>query len=173
MRHDDIAALTQQARSFIEQESYHLDSRDWDAWLAMYHPDCEFWVPTWIDGETLGQSPQTALSHMYYASRGGLEDRVARLRTKQSPASNPMPRTAHLLSHFALHRPPEPDELELRYSWCCHVFFPRDNSQTTFFGRAHALLCRSGDGGQPWLIRRKRVELLNDYVPTMLDFYCL
>ena len=56
-----------------------LDERRWDEWIALYAPDCEYWVPTWRDEENLTSDPQAELSHIYYANRAGLEDRVPHL----------------------------------------------------------------------------------------------
>ena len=43
----------QDARQFLYQEARYLDDRDWDAWLALYAPDVEFWMPSWDDDDTL------------------------------------------------------------------------------------------------------------------------
>jgi 3-phenylpropionate/cinnamic acid dioxygenase small subunit len=42
------------------------------------------------------------------------------------------------------------------------------------FGRYEYRLRRHDEGGREyWLIARKKVLLLNDHIPTMIDFYCL
>ena len=46
------AAFTlQDAQQFLYREARALDDRDWDAWLALYAPDAEFWMPSWDDNE--------------------------------------------------------------------------------------------------------------------------
>jgi 3-phenylpropionate/cinnamic acid dioxygenase small subunit len=51
-----------------------------------------------------------------------------------------------------------------------HVFFPRSGESHAFFGRSeHELVLREGD----WCIARKKILLQNDYIPTMLDVYCV
>ncbi len=44
-------------RQFLYQEARLLDDKDWDAWLACYAPDAEFWMPSWDDDETLIEKP--------------------------------------------------------------------------------------------------------------------
>jgi 3-phenylpropionate/cinnamic acid dioxygenase small subunit len=152
------------------REGVCLDEQRWDEWLALFVADCEYWVPSWKNEETLTTNPQAELSHIYYASRAGLEDRVVRIRSRRSPASTPMPRTTHLLSHVLPVDKPEADRMKLRSSWVCHVFFPRVHESHAFFGRADYELVQK-DGG--WLIAKKKTVLLNDYIPTMLDVYCI
>jgi 3-phenylpropionate/cinnamic acid dioxygenase small subunit len=152
------------------REGIYLDEQRWDEWLALFAADCEYWVPSWKNEETLTTNPQAELSHIYYASRAGLEDRVVRIRSRRSPASTPMPRTTHLVSHVLPMDKPQADRIKLRSSWVCHVFFPRMHESHAFFGRAEYELVQK-DGG--WLIAKKKTVLQNDYIPTMLDVYCI
>jgi 3-phenylpropionate/cinnamic acid dioxygenase small subunit len=161
-----LAAGTQ----VLEREGVYLDEQRWDEWLALFVPDCEYWVPSWKNEETLTTNPQAELSHIYYASRAGLEDRVVRIRSRRSPASTPMPRTTHVLSNVMALDNASPDKLRLRSSWVCHVFFPRMHESHAFFGRAEYELVQK-DGA--WLIGKKKTILQNDYIPTMLDVYCI
>ena len=83
----------------LEREAALLDERRFDEWLALYLPDCEYWVPAWrADGTPTG-NPQIELSHLYCASRAALEDRVVRIRSGRSPASTPAPRTTTKANH--------------------------------------------------------------------------
>ena len=68
--------------AFLYQEARLLDDREWDAWIEMYDPQAEFWMPAWADDGELTTNPQTEISLFYYPSRGGLEDRVFRIRTE-------------------------------------------------------------------------------------------
>jgi len=154
----------------LHREGVCLDEQRWDEWLALFLPDCEYWVPSWKNEEELTSNPQAELSHIYYANRAGLEDRIVRIRSRRSPASTPMPRTTHLLSGFMPLEAPQPQRIRIRSSWVCHVFFPRLHESHAFFGRAeHELVKRDGN----WMIARKKTILQNDYVPTMLDIYCI
>ncbi len=154
----------------LQREGVYLDEQRWDDWLALFQTDCEYWVPAWKNEEALAASPQTELSHIYYASRAGLEDRVVRIRSRRSPASTPLPRTTHLLGNVLALEPPGGQRMKLRSSWVCHVFFPRANESHAFFGRSeHELALHKGR----WLIAKRKTVLQNDYIPTLLDVYCL
>ena len=157
-------------RDVILREAMYLDEQRWDDWLALYTEDCEYWMPAWKADGTPTTNPQAELSHIYYANRAGLEDRIVRIRSGKSAASTPMPRTAHILGTVLPLEAPTADRLRLRSSWVCHVFFPRSHESHAFFGRSeHELVLLDGD----WRIAKKKILLQNDYIPTMLDIYCV
>ena len=170
MSADDTAALLAAGNELLQLEGVLLDDQRWDDWLALFAADCEFWMPTWRSDEVLGSDPRTEVSHMYYSSRAGLEDRVLRIRSRRSPASMPMARTAHLVTAVLPLEAPTAERMKLRSTWSCHVFAPRTQMQHVFFGSSeHELENRAGT----WLIRRKKITLKNDYIPTMLDVHCV
>lgn len=159
-----------QATELLSREAHCLDRQDWDAWLALYWPDAEFWLPAWTDTHTTGDSPDTTLSLIYCAGRGGLEDRVWRIRSGLSVASKVLPRTAHAIACPLFATPPLPDEAEIHANWTCHVYEPKRSAQHVFFGRYEVRLAqREGR----WGIARKKVILMNDLIPTMIDVYCV
>jgi 3-phenylpropionate/cinnamic acid dioxygenase small subunit len=169
-RNIDAAALLVAGADLIEREAAAIDERRWDDWLALFTEDCEYWMPAWKSDDTLTADPGREISHFYYASRAGLEDRIYRIRSNRSPASTPLPRTTHLLGNVRLVEPAAGDRLRLRSSFVCHVFFPRAKDSHAFFGSTeHELVARDGQ----WLVAKKRIVLQNDYIPTMLDFYCV
>ena len=153
----------------VHSEARLLDEQRWDEWLALYLEDCEYWMPAWKADGTLTTNPRIELSHIYYANRSGLEDRIVRIRSGKSAASTPTPRTAHIVGSVSpLESPAE--RLRLASTWVCHVFFPRSRDSHAFFGRSeHELALRDGD----WRIAKKKILLQNDYIPTMLDVYCV
>jgi 3-phenylpropionate/cinnamic acid dioxygenase small subunit len=166
----DARMLLAAGEEVLQREGIYLDEQRWDEWLDLFAPDCEYWVPTWTSERTLATDPQRELSHIYYASRQGLEDRIVRIRSGTSPASSPMPRTAHLVGAVLALEPPAPGRLRLRSTWSSHVFFPRSRTSFTFFGYAtHELVQRESR----WVIQRKKAVLQNDFIPTMLDVYCI
>jgi benzoate/toluate 1,2-dioxygenase beta subunit/anthranilate 1,2-dioxygenase (deaminating, decarboxylating) small subunit len=164
------AAALAAGTDLLEREAIFLDEQRWDDWLALFIADCEYWIPTWRHDETLTEDPRQELSHIYYASRAGLEDRIVRIRSGRSPASMPLPRTTHLLGNIRLTEPPTAERLHLRSSWTTQVFFTRSRETHAFFGHAtHELILREGQ----WRIARKKIVLQNDYIPGMLDIYCV
>lgn len=163
----DLLAI---ARELVAREGSALDEQRWDEWVALYQPDCEYWVPTWVDEGRLAQDPQGELSHIYYGSRAGLEDRLARVLSGKSPASTPLRRTTHMTSNVLVQDRSTPQEIHARASWTCHVFDPSARGTFMLFGRAEYRLVRHAGG---WGIARKKVVVNNDYLPAMVDFYCL
>lgn len=164
------AALMAAAIDLLSREAVYLDERRWDEWVALFAPDCEFWIPSWTAEGTLTTNPQTELSLMYFAGRGGLEDRIVRIRSGRSPAAIPLPRTTHMVGNILALEPPEAQRIRLRSSWTCHAFFPLMNASHTFFGRAEYELALRG---QIWLIAKKKTVLENDRIPMPIDVYCL
>jgi 3-phenylpropionate/cinnamic acid dioxygenase small subunit len=157
-------------RDVIENEGMYLDDRRWDDWLTLYTENCEYWVPAWKMDGTLGTSHDEELSHIYYANRAGLAERVSRLTSRWSPASSPVPRTCHIVANVRLIDDPTKDRIELRASWVTHALYVRQRQTYAFFGDAeYELAFVSGE----WLIARKKVVLKNDYIPSMIDVNCL
>lgn len=164
------SAIVAAGTEVLRREAVYLDERRWDEWVALFAPDCEFWVPTWTAEGNLTTSPQTELSLMYFAGRGGLEDRIVRIRSGRSPAALPLPRTTHMVGNILPLEPPQAARLRLRSSWICHAFLPLMNATHTFFGRAEYELSRRGE---TWLIAKKKTILENDRIPMAIDIYCL
>ena len=50
----------EQVQQFLYREARCLDDREFENWLALYAPDCEFWMPAWDDDDKLVEDPQTA-----------------------------------------------------------------------------------------------------------------
>jgi 3-phenylpropionate/cinnamic acid dioxygenase small subunit len=158
-----------EANRLLAEEAAAVDERRWEDWLALYLEDCVYWAPCWCADEELCADPATQLSHVYYASRAGLEDRVWRIGSRKSPASAPMPRTLHTVANvratFA-----EAGRILVKSNWTNHVFSLRNRETEVFFGRyEHGLLCVDG----VWRIASKKIVLLNDQIPTYLDVYHL
>ena len=166
----DVADLLAVACELIAREGSALDESRWDDWLAMYERDCEYWVPTWVEENRLAQDPQSELSHIYYANRHGLEDRLTRVRSGKSPASTPLRRTTHMTSNVVVQAGSSAQQIDARSSWTCHVFDPSGRGTFMLFGRAeYRLVRREGE----WRIARKMTVVNNDYLPAMADFYCI
>ena len=162
-------ALLEAGHEVLALEAAYLDEQRWDDWLALFSPDCEYWVPTWVSEDTLADDHQSQLSQIYYSSRGGLEDRIARIRTGKSPASTPLRRTTHMVGNVLL-LSDEPGKMALRSSWTSHVFDPNSKKAYVLFGYSrHELGLINGK----WLITRKKTVVQNDYLPTMADVYCI
>ena len=167
---ESSAAFMAAGADILYREAAYLDERRWDEWVALFTKDCEFWVPSWTAEGTLTANPQTELSLMYFAGRGGLEDRIVRIRSGRSPAALPLPRTTHMVGNILALEPPQAERIRLRSSWTCNAFFPLMDATHTFFGRAeYELVLRDG----AWLIAKKKTILENDRISMAIDVYCL
>jgi benzoate/toluate 1,2-dioxygenase beta subunit len=156
----------QDVQQFLYREARALDDRDWDAWLACYAPDCEFWMPSWDDDDKLTEDPQREISLIWYGHKGGLEDRVFRIRTERSSATSlPEPRTSHNISNVEILQQAG-GTVTLRFNWV--TFSYRYKTTDTYFGTSFYTLDTTGP--QP-LIRRKKVVLKNDYIHHVVDIY--
>lgn len=155
------------ATRLVIEDVAALDEQRWDDWLEMHADDCEYWVPCWLDNHALNDDPDTGMSHIYYRTRAGLEDRVWRIRSRRSPASMPMPRTTHLVSNIQAQRLPD-GALEVRANWVNHVFDLRHQRELAFYGRYQHVATTSGNGA---VYKKKKIILLNDYITTYFDIY--
>ena len=102
---------------FLYREARYLDDREFEKWLECYADDCEYWMPAWTDDDELVQDPQTDISLIYYPNKGGLEDRVFRIRTERSSATSiPEPRTSHNISNVEVIER-RGDLVDVRFNW--------------------------------------------------------
>ncbi|MBM6621920.1 benzoate 1,2-dioxygenase small subunit [Arthrobacter sp. JSM 101049] len=151
---------------FLYREARFLDDREFERWVDCYHPDAEFWMPAWDDNGQITEDPQREISLIYYANRGGLEDRVFRIRTDRSSATSiPEPRTGHNISNVEIveHRG---DQVDVRFNWFT-LYFRYDNVDT-YFGTSFYTIDLSGT--QPQILKKK-VVLKNDYIHHVVDIY--
>jgi 3-phenylpropionate/cinnamic acid dioxygenase small subunit len=158
--------MVELATHLLTSEASALDEQRWDDWLALYFEDCEFWIPTWKSETELVSDPTREVSHMYYARRGPLEDRVFRVRGGRSPASLPMPRTLHQVSNIVVIEAEE-DRLLTKANFVVHSFFQRQHETRILFGRYE----HEYNKRDRWGIRRKKITVMNDYIISVLDFY--
>lgn len=157
------------AAAVIFREARLLDSGEWADWVAMYRQDAVYWVPGWLDEYSTTSDPDTQVSLLYHDNRRGLEERIARIESRKSITALPLPRTVHQISNL------EASEAGARQIVCrsvfsVHVYDPRSAKEHVRHGRYEHVLTR--DGGD-WKIARKVITLVNDRVPTVLDFYSI
>lgn len=162
-----IAEITRaEIEDFIYYENRLLDDRKFEEWLELYREDAEYWMPAWDVDDTLTQDPQQEISLIYYPNRGGLEDRVFRIRTERSSATSiPEPRTGHYATNVeVLER--RDGEVDVRYNWISYYF--RYNTTDHYFGTTWLTLDVSGESP---LITKKKIVLKNDYIHHVVDIY--
>src|SRR4249919_2844612 len=138
-----MAISLSEVEQFLYREARYLDDREFDKWLECYAPDSEFWLPAWDDDDTLVTDPQTEISLIYYNNRGGLEDRIFRIKTDRSSATSlPEPRTSHNISNVEVVEQTG-SVCKVRFNWITCSF--RYKTVDTYFGTSFYTLDTAGD----------------------------
>ena len=81
-------------RMLVEKEARLLDQLRFDEWLALYTPDCLYWVPT----SPQAGDPRREVS-ISFDDRRRMEDRIYRLRTGYAWSQAPKSRTVRMVSN--------------------------------------------------------------------------
>jgi benzoate/toluate 1,2-dioxygenase subunit beta len=158
------------AAGLLYREALYLDERRWDEWLALFEERIEFWVPAWKSESEPTEDPMSEVSLFYLTARRELEERVARVRSGKSIASMPLPRTAHCVTNIIAEADAAGGTLAVRCNTTTHIYNVKRREPHLVFARAAYTLARADAA---WRIRRKKLLLLNDYIPTMMDFYTI
>lgn len=88
---------------------------------------------------------------MYYPNKGGLQDRVFRIRTERSSATSlPEPRTTHNISNVEILEQVG-DTVKVRFNW--HTMYFRYNTVDPYYGTSFYTIDFSGSAPQ---IKSKR-----------------
>lgn len=156
------------AFDLLLKEADELDSRNWAAWLALYSVDAKFWMPAWLDENEQSYDPNTQVSLIYHESRLELEERVDRVNSLKSITTMPLPRTVHVIGGMRLLDHSE-DRMQVSSNASVHVYDPRTADHYISAVRYSHTLNRTGDGS--WLITCKKISLINDRMPSVVDFY--
>jgi 3-phenylpropionate/cinnamic acid dioxygenase small subunit len=159
----------EKAASFLFQEARYLDRHQWDAWVAMYRQDAVYWLPAWRDEYETITDPQSEVSLIYHDRRLGLEERIARIASRKSITALPLPRTLHLIGNVEL-RAVSASQIETEATFAVHVYDPRTAKEHTRYGRYEHVISTDQE---TWLIAKKKIILVNDKVPAVLDFYSI
>ena len=89
-------------------------------------------MPAWDDDDTLTEDPQREISLIFYKNRGGLEDRVFRIKTDRSSATSlPEPRTGHNISNVEIVSS-DGDTVDVRFNW--FTLYYRYQNVDPYFG---------------------------------------
>jgi 3-phenylpropionate/cinnamic acid dioxygenase small subunit len=81
-------------RMLVEKEARLLDQLRFDEWLAMYAPECIYWVP----GTPDAGDPRREIA-ISFDDRRRMEDRIYRLRTGYAWSQAPKSRTVRMVSN--------------------------------------------------------------------------
>src|SRR5438552_6737609 len=90
----DDAIERDRFRMLLEREARLLDQLRFDEWLAMYAPECIYWVP----GTPEAGDPRREIA-ISFDDRRRMEDRIYRLRTGYAWSQAPKSRTVRIISN--------------------------------------------------------------------------
>ena len=152
---DDDRALTDAAirdefRRLLEREARVLDQLRYDDWLAMYAPECVYWVPSTPNAG----DPRREIAIMF-DDRRRLEDRIYRMRTGFAWSQAPASRTVRFVSNVEVFSTARDDARMLRSNFLISEFWGDETRQLT--GWAGHRVLRGDDG---WKIQAKQVNLI-------------
>jgi len=124
-------------RMIIEKEARLLDQLRFDEWLALYSPECVYWVP----GTPEAGDPRREIA-ISFDDRRRMEDRIYRLRTGYAWSQAPKSRTVRMISNVEVFAAKQGaarmvrsnylisefrvDGTRLLSGWCGHRFIARD-----------------------------------------------
>lgn len=149
-------------------EARLLDAQRWDEWLDLYCDDAVYWAPAVTMGGAYTTDPERELNFIFMVGRAALEARVFRVKSGGSLASNPLPRTRHLVATVMLDAAGTDD---------ARVFA---NFQAVSFSEVRGQQMRSGS--YEYMLRRqngslriaqKKVLLLEYQIDGYFDFYTI
>ncbi len=153
--------------ALLYEEAALLDEQRWHDWLALFAEDCTYWMPAWDSEHEMTDDPANEISLIYYNNRNGLEDRIWRIESGMSSASTPLPRTSHVVTNVRLGD--EKDGLVAVYAnYIVNSY--RHETTDTFYGRYEYQLRTDGD---KMIIASKKIILLNDVIPAVVDIYSI
>lgn len=158
-------ALSSAVASFLYREALALDERRWDDWLALYDEDAVFWVPSYtMRGEPVSD-PDLSVNLIYLPARSGLEDRIFRIRTGESAASTPLPRTCHTVGNVLARE--AAGEVAATATFQVAAWSLKRGSETRH-GRYEYRLRHADDD---FRIARKKVILVDEVVDGWFDVF--
>lgn len=139
------------ARAFLEREARLLDRGRLDDWLALFAPECAYWIP----GTPERGDPRREITVAFH-DRRQLEDRVYRLRTGYAWSQSPESRTVRSISNVELFATSDAGIVMARSNF--HIAELLDGDLRHWAGWAGHRLAITGDG---FTILAKQVNLID------------
>ena len=143
-------AVRDEFRRLLEREARLLDQLRYDDWLALYAPECVYWVPSTPNAG----DPRREIAIMF-DDRRRLEDRVYRLRTGFAWSQAPASRTVRLITNVEVFSTASEAVRMLRSNFLISEFWG-DETRILAGWAGHRVV--RNEGG--WLIQAKQVNLI-------------
>ena len=137
-------------RRLLEREARLLDQLRYEEWLALFAPECIYWVPATPNAG----DPRREVAVMF-DDRRRLEDRVYRLRTGFAWSQAPASRTVRLITNVEVFATARDEIRMVRCNFLIHEFW---GDETRFLSGWSGYRFAQADGG--WEIVAKQVNLL-------------
>jgi 3-phenylpropionate/cinnamic acid dioxygenase small subunit len=138
-------------RALIEKEARLLDQLRFDEWLAMYAPECIYWVP----GTPDAGDPRREIA-ISFDDRRRMEDRIYRLRTGYAWSQAPKSRTVRMVSNVEVFAAKAGDARMVRSNYLISEFRV-DGTRLLSGWCGHRFVERAGR----WLIEVRQVNLID------------
>lgn len=161
------AELEREVTALINREAMLLDRHRWDDWIDLYTPDAVYWVPSWVNEEETTTEPETQLNLIYLRNRGGLEDRVFRIESRDSYASVPLDRTVHVIGNILVETA-NGVAVEATANCLVHTYGKKGAATR---GSLYDFAFRRIDDGLK--ISRKKITFIDDRLEGPIDIYHL
>ena len=158
--------LQTEVTNLIYRESTLLDRREWYDWIDLYTEDAVYWVPSWANEEETTDDPELQLNLIYLRNRGGLEDRVFRIESRDSYASVPLDRTVHVVGNVLVEE--DGDEVQATANCIVHSYGKKGSITR---GSLYDFTLRRVDGELK--ICRKKIVFVDDRLEGPIDVYHL
>ncbi len=159
--------LKRDVAELIQWEATLLDRRRWEEWIDLYTEDAVYWVPSWANEEETTDDPDTQLNLIYLRNRGGLEDRVFRIESRDSYASVPLDRTVHVVGNILIDKV-DGEEITALANCLIHTYGKKGGM--TRASLYDFVIRRVGDDLR---IVRKKITFIDDRLEGPVDVYHL
>jgi benzoate/toluate 1,2-dioxygenase beta subunit len=143
-------AMLESCRGMLHLEARLLDEGRFEDWLALFAPECLFWVPG-----SPGGDPKREIA-VAFDDRRQLEGRIYRLRTGYAWSQVPQSRTSRIVSNVEAFRAESDAVCMVRSSFLITEF--RGGETRIFAGWNAHRLARDGSS---WKILVKQVNLID------------
>jgi len=163
MENDD--RLKRDVAELIQWEATLLDRRRWAEWIDLYTEDAVYWVPSWANEEETTDDPDTQLNLIYLRNRGGLEDRVFRIESRDSYASVPLDRTVHVVGNILIDKV-DGEEITALANCLIHTYGKKGGMTR---GGLYDYTLRRVDAALK--IARKKIVFIDDRLEGPIDVY--
>jgi benzoate/toluate 1,2-dioxygenase beta subunit len=139
-------------RMLVEKEARLLDQDNLESWLAMFTPECVYWLPTTPNAG----DPRREIT-ISFDDRRRLEDRVYRLRTGYAWSQAPKSRTVRMVTNVEVFSTGEAGTRMVRSNFLISEF--RGNTTRWLNGWCGYRFVQQS--GEKWLIHARQLNLID------------